>query len=217
MDPAEVVCKGSQGLAPQCSGSNNWPQPMGKTYSVISEEQKGWIAKQRIFFVATAPMSTTGHINCSPKGGDTGRVLDDSTFAYVDLTGSGIETTAHLQENGRIVVMFCAFEGPPKIIRLHGTGSVVYLREEAFGPLAAKFPDVPGIRAIIRVKVSRVSDSCGFSVPFFDFVEDRDGLSVWSEKKGEDGLAEYRAKKNRLSIDSLPGYVVPGPFRGKTD
>jgi hypothetical protein len=190
---------------------------MGKTYSVISEEQKAWIAKQRIFFVATAPMSATGHINCSPKGGDTGRVLDGSTFAYADLTGSGIETTAHLRENGRIVVMFCAFEGPPKIVRLHGTGAVVYLHEEAFGPLVSRFPDVPGIRAIITVKVSRVSDSCGFSVPFFDFVEERDGLSLWSDKKGEEGLAAYRAEKNRLSIDSLPGYVVPEPSSEKTD
>jgi hypothetical protein len=182
---------------------------VGKTYSTISPEHSAWIANQKIFFVATAPISGDGHINCSPKGGDTARVLGESEFAYADLTGSGIETTAHLQENGRIVVMFCAFEGPPKIVRLHGTGEVVYPNDPRFGALAAAFPAFPGTRAIIRVSVSRVSDSCGFSVPFYDYVENRDALEVWAEKKGPEGLAAYRSEKNRVSIDSIPGYEMP--------
>src|SRR5580658_2346066 len=108
---------------------------MGKTHPLISPEQRSWIAQQRVFFVATAPLAAAGHVNCSPKGGDTFRVLGEGEVAYADLTGSGVETTAHLQENGRIVVMFCAFEGPPKIVRLHGAGEVVYPADARFGRL----------------------------------------------------------------------------------
>jgi hypothetical protein len=182
---------------------------MGKTYLSISPEQSAWIAQQKIFFIATAPISGDGHVNCSPKGGNTARVLGENEFAYADLTGSGIETVAHLQENGRIVVMFCAFEGPPKIVRLHGAGEVVYPTDGRFEALAAAFPALAGIRAIIKVSVARVSDSCGFAVPFFDYVEDRDTLGVWAEKKGPAGLAAYWDERNRVSIDAIPGYVLP--------
>ena len=180
---------------------------MGKVHPLISQEVRAWIALQRMFFVATAPLSAAGHVNCSPKGGDTFRVLGEREAAYVDLTGSGVETTAHLQENGRIVVMFCAFEGAPKIVRLHGRGEVVYPADGRFSLLSLQFPKLTGVRAIIRIDVSRVSDSCGFSVPFYDFVEDRDALDQWAEKKGAAGLAAYRSEKNRESIDGIPGYA----------
>lgn len=179
---------------------------MGKVHPLISPERRSWIAQQRVFFVATAPLSASGHVNCSPKGGDTFRVLGDREAAYADLTGSGAETTAHLQENGRIVVMFCAFEGPPKIVRLHGLGEVVYPSDSRFGALASHFPSLPGLRAVIRIEVSRVSDSCGFSVPFFDYVENRDALDSWAEKKGPEGLSAYRQERNWFSIDGIPGY-----------
>jgi hypothetical protein len=182
---------------------------MGKIHSLISQEQRSWIERQKVFFVATAPLSAAGHVNCSPKGGDTFRVLGEHEVAYADLTGSGVETTAHLQENGRIVVMFCAFEGAPKIVRLHGTGEVIYPADARFESLALRFPDLPGLRAIIKVDVSRASDSCGFAVPFFDYVEHRNTLDSWAEKKGPEGLSAYRLEKNQHSIDGIPGYKAP--------
>jgi hypothetical protein len=133
-------------------------------------------------------------------------VLGDREVGYLDLTGSGIETAAHLQENARIVIMFCAFSGPPRIVRLHGRGEVIYPREERFVQLRPSFPEYPGERAILRVALTRISDSCGFSVPQFEYRGPRDALDKWAEKKGADGLAEYRAAKNRASIDGLPGY-----------
>jgi hypothetical protein len=182
---------------------------MGKVHPLISPEMGSWIALQRVFFVATAPLSATGHVNCSPKGGDTFRVISETEVVYADLTGSGIETAAHLQQNGRIVVMFCAFQGPPKIVRLHGAGEVVYPADKRFAGLAALFPSLPGLRALIRVDVSRVSDSCGFAVPFFDYVENRGALDSWAEKKGSAGLSAYREDKNRVSIDGMAGYRPP--------
>jgi hypothetical protein len=180
---------------------------MGKTFDSITAEQREWISRQKLFFVATAPLSPNAHINCSPKGGETFRVLGDSEVAYLDLTGSGVETTAHLQENGRIVLMFCAFDGPPKIVRLHGQGEVVYPTAPEFERLARSFPVLPGIRSIIRVRVSRVSDSCGHGVPLYDFKGNRDILDQWATNKGEAGLAEYRRAKNARSVDGLPGYA----------
>jgi len=178
---------------------------MGKRYDIISTELGEWIALQRVFFVATAPTGANGHINCSPKGGDSFRVLGEHEVAYLDMTGSGIETVAHLQENGRIVIMFCAFDGAPKIVRLHGRGEVIYPTHPNYTLLAAEFPRHPGARTIIRVTVSRISGSCGFGVPRMDFVEARDELARWAEKKGA-GLAAYRSEKNQTSIDGLPGY-----------
>jgi len=192
---------------------------MATTQESISPDLARWIDQQHVFFVATAPLAPGGHVNCSPKGGDGFRVLGPSEVAYLDLTGSGAETIAHLKENGRIVFMFCAFEGPPKIVRLHGTGSVVEpggpryeeLREQfARGggrPEGRPLPigDFPtGARAIITATITRVSDSCGYSVPRLDFVADRDALEKWSEKKGADGLRQYREEKNASSIDGLP-------------
>ena len=176
---------------------------MGKIYEAITPEIETWLAKQKIFFVATAPLSAEGHINCSPKGLDSFRIIDGNTVAYQDLTGSGVETIAHLQENGRIVIMFCAFDGPPKIIRFHGTGEVITSGDEGFEELNAKFPERMGTRAYIKVNVTRISDSCGYSIPLYEFKQDRDVMDKWVVNKGPQGLVEYRALKNKESIDGL--------------
>ena len=177
---------------------------MGKVHDSISDAVRQWIEQQRMFFVATAPLGSDGLINCSPKGHDSLRVLGPTEVAYVDLTGSGVETIAHLHENGRIVLMFCAFDGPPKIVRLHGTGEVISAGDAAFPGLSALFPHYPGTRAIIRVTVTRVSDSCGYAVPTYQFRSQRDTLTRWSEAKGPEGLQKYRKQKNSVSIDGLP-------------
>ncbi len=178
---------------------------MGQKATEISSQLAEWIAKQHVYFVATAPLAADGFVNCSPKGMDSFRIIDATTVAYLDLAGSGIETVAHLKENGRIVVMFCAFEGAPKIVRLHGRGVAVLPQDADFETLAARFPALPGIRSIIRIEVTRVSDSCGYGVPLMDFRSERDTLAAWAEKKGSDGIAEYIRAKNSQSIDGLPG------------
>jgi hypothetical protein len=179
---------------------------MGKNYDILSADLRAWLAQQTVFFVATAPLAAGGHVNCSPKGGDSFRVIGEREVAYLDLTGSGIETISHLQENGRIVIMFCAFEGPPKIVRLHGRGEVIYPGDPTYFDLSQSFAPHHGARAVIRVAVSRISDSCGFGVPHLDFVGHRDALDRWTEKKGAEGLVAYRAEKNRTSIDGITGY-----------
>jgi Pyridoxamine 5'-phosphate oxidase len=178
---------------------------MAKVYESITTEITEWAGAQKMFFVATAPLADTGLVNCSPKGGDTFRILDAQTVAYQDLTGSGIETIAHLKENGRIVIMFCAFEGAPKIVRFHGTGEVIEHDHPEFATLVTLFPYNAGTRAIIRINVTRVSDSCGFAVPRYDFVEPRDVLDKWATQKGEEGVKAYRDEKNISSLDGLPG------------
>ena len=178
---------------------------MGKAYEEISPALAAWIDEQRLFFVATAPLAADGLINCSPKGMDTFRVLGPRSVAYLDLTGSGVETIAHLRENGRIVFTFCAMHGPPKIVRLHGTGEVLRPDHPDFAGLIALFPDYPGVRSIIRAELSRVGDSCGFAVPRYDFVEDRDTLERWAERKGPEGIVAYWEEKNGRSVDGLPG------------
>jgi len=181
---------------------------MGKNYDGIEAATAEWLADQRVFFVATAPLAGEGHVNCSPKGGPF-RVLDPRTVAYPDRTGSGAETVAHLKENGRIVLMFCAFAGPPRIVRLHGTGEVLEAGHPDFGPLVGTFPEDPGTRAVIRVSVDRVADSCGYGVPLYDYVGERDTLEKWARKKGPEGLAQYRRDKNTVSIDGLPAIETP--------
>jgi len=179
---------------------------MGKCYDSLSPDLVSWVAQQKIFFVATAPLLADGHVNCSPKGSDTFRILNEHEVAYLDLTGSGIETVSHVQENGRIVIMFCAFEGSPKIVRLHGRGEVVYPGQPNYSGLSRQFPAHRGARAVIHVTITRISDSCGYGVPLFDFVGNRDVLDRWAEQKGPEGLAAYRRQKNDLSIDEIPGY-----------
>jgi hypothetical protein len=182
---------------------------VGKTYSEITPAIAAWVGQQRLFFVASAPLGADGHVNCSPKGLDCLRILDASTVAYADLTGSGAETIAHLRENGRIVLMFCAFEGPPKIIRFHGHGDVVVPESPDWTALASRMPSHPSMRAIIRVAVTRVSDSCGFGVPLMSYTGERDAVDRWVQAKGLANLPAYRREKNSRSIDGLPA-VEPG-------
>ena len=178
---------------------------MGKVYDAITDKLAAWIAEQKLFFTATAPLAESGRINCSPKGMDSFRILDPHTVAYLDLTGSGAETIAHLRENGRIVVMFCAFDGPARIVRLHGLGEVLEAGTPAYEALAGRFPEMPGARSIIRIEVGRVSDSCGYGVPVYEYKENRDTLEKWAARKGEDGIREYWRANNATSIDGLPG------------
>jgi hypothetical protein len=173
--------------------------------SVIDEGIREFIEAQHVFFVASAPLDPQGHVNISPKGLDTFRILAPSTVAYLDLTGSGIETIAHLRENGRIVFMFCAFQGSPKIVRLHGRGRPVEAHESEFDSLRTHFANLEGARAIIVVDVLRVSDSCGFGVPVLKYENDRPQLQAWVRNKGLEGLKKYRGEKNRTSLDGLPG------------
>ena len=177
---------------------------MSKQLDSIDDELAEWLHRQHVFFVATAPLSEAGHVNCSPKGGDSFRVLGPMQAAYLDYTGSGAETIAHLQENNRIVLMFCAFAGKPNIVRLHGWGEAVMPNTPEFEALAFAFPANPGTRAIIRVSISRVSTSCGFAAPLMEFRQDRDTLDKWAAAKGPDALTEYRQTKNSHSIDGLP-------------
>lgn len=182
---------------------------MGKVLDQIDDAARNFIKAQAMYFVATAPLDKDGLVNVSPKGLDTFRVIDETTVAYLDLTGSGIETVAHIRENGRIVVMFCAFQGPPKILRLHGRGRVVEPQNAKFSALRYLFPEFESTRAIIVVNVQRVSESCGFGVPLLKFEGERDQLRAWARKKGPEGLAQYRAQKNRVSLDGLAGIADP--------
>ena len=177
---------------------------MSKQLDHIDDEMVAWMDQQPVFFVASAPLSAQGHVNCSPKGGDCFRVLNPMQVAYLNFTGSRAETAAHVRENGRIVLMFCAFEGKPNIVRLHGRGEVLTPASPEFDALASSFPPNPGARALVRVNVSRISTSCGFAVPFMEFRADRDTLDRWAAANGPDGLAEYRQAKNAQSIDGLP-------------
>jgi len=181
---------------------------MSDLHECIDTALADWIAKQPVFFVATAPLAASGHVNLSPKGGDTFRVLGPTDVAYLDYTGSGAETAAHLRENGRIVIMFCAFEGSPRILRLHGHGTVIPPEDSAFPELAKPFPANPGTRAIVCVNVRRVSTSCGYAVPFMEFNGRRDALDKWATAKGPDQLKDYRLQKNQLSVDGLPAFEV---------
>jgi len=179
---------------------------MSKQHENINPELAAWIAEQRMFFVATAPLSPNGHVNISPKGGDAFRILGPLEVAYQDYTGSGAETAAHLRENGRIVVMFCAFSGRPKIVRIHGHGTAFTPEHARFQELAARFSDNPGTRAVVHIAVTRVSTSCGYSVPLFEFRAPRETLDQWAATKGPIGLSDYRATKNQSSIDGLPAF-----------
>lgn len=177
---------------------------MADRFDRLDDSLTAFIRSQHVYFVATAPLAADGHVNLSPKGLDTLRVLSPSRVAYLDLTGSGNETAAHLLENGRIVLMFCAFEGAPRILRLHGRGRVVTLASEEGRALAPLFPAIPGARQLVVVDLTRVSTSCGYGVPRLAFEAERDTLVRWAENKG-DALPEYRRRKNARSIDGLPG------------
>ena len=178
---------------------------MADRFSSLRPDLAQWWREQPVFFVATAPAGADGHVNLSPKGLDTFRVLAPDRVAYLDLTGSGVETIAHLRENGRITLMACAFNGNPRISRIYGRGTVHPAGTAGFDALAPEFPELPGRRSIIEVAVDAVTTSCGFAVPLMDLVGDRDRLVEWAEKKGDAGIVEYWGNKNAVSIDGLPG------------
>ncbi|HEX7135013.1 MAG TPA: pyridoxamine 5'-phosphate oxidase family protein [Iamia sp.] len=177
---------------------------MGRTFDAIPDHLAEWMGEQPVFFVATAPLGADGHVNLSPKGGDTFRVVSPTEVAYLDLTGSGAETIAHTRENGRLTVMFCSFDAKPLILRLYGRGSCVQPGDPGWDELAARFPARPGIRSVISLAVERVGTSCGYAVPRMDLVEPRTMLDEWSARKGPEALVDYRAEKNSTSIDGLP-------------
>ena len=177
---------------------------MAKLYPSILPELRAFIEKQQMFFVGSAPLDAAGHVNLSPKGLDCLRILSPEQVAYLDLTGSGNETSAHLRENGRITLMFCAFAGPPRILRLYGRGRTVLPTDADWTELRALFVDYPGVRQIIVADITRVQTSCGFVVPRYDYVGQRSTLLDWATAKSPEALEEYRAEKNFLSIDGLP-------------
>jgi hypothetical protein len=191
---------------------------MGKVFDGIDERLREWIAAQTLFFVASAPLAGDGHVNVSPKGPiGTLRVLDERTVAYLDVVGSGAETIAHVRENGRLVIMLCAFSGPPRILRLHGRGEVVAAGDERFDDLiercAFEQPSVAAARrAIVLTDVTRVADSCGYGVPLMSFEGLRPHADAWAEKKvrvgGAEALLEYQREKNAASLDGLPTVEV---------
>lgn len=187
---------------------------MGKVFDGIDERLASWIASQSLYFVGSAPLDAEGHVNVSPKGPiETLKVVDEHTVAYLDMIGSGAETAAHVRENGRIVIMLCAFDGPPKVVRLHGHGELIQAEDERFEPLALRceFP-VPPVkearRAIVLVRLTRVSDSCGYGVPLMSLKGKRPHMEAWAQKKervgGVKALQDYQREKNAVSIDGLP-------------
>ncbi len=179
---------------------------MSDIFTEITEKQKKWIRKQKIFFVSTSPLSADGHVNCSPKGLDSFRVLGKTRVAYLDFVGSGVETISHIQENERICIMMCAFDGTPKILRLHGKGKVAFKGSMEYEEFMQYFGNErSGIRSVIYVDVTRVSESCGYSVPIYQFVKDRDVLDKWIDRKGEAALHKYVKTHNKQSIDGIPG------------
>lgn len=182
---------------------------MAKIYDTIDDKLAAFIAKQKVFFVATAPLSPDGHVNVSPKGYDAFRILGPKQVAYVDLGGSGIETVAHARENGRITIMFCAFEGPAIILRLYGKARVMQFDEPGFDAELARFPGFERARNIVYIDVDRIADSCGWAVPFYEFKGERDQLRRAIDHRSRDEWAERRYVSNAESIDGLEGLVRP--------
>ena len=176
---------------------------MAKLFNLITEELQQFIINQKIFFVGTAPLSSTGHVNLSPKGLESLRILSPHRVGYLDVTGSGNETSAHLQENGRITLMFCAFQEPACILRLYGQGQTILPGSPEWDSLYPLFPPLAGTRQIIIADIERVQTSCGFGVPLYEYQGQRDTLVNWASKKGEEGVKEYQQKNNLVSIDGL--------------
>ncbi len=179
---------------------------MGKRYSEIGEERREFIEQQKMFFVGTA--APEGRVNVSPKGMDSLRVMDDNRVVWLNLTGSGNETAAHMMENDRMTLMFCAFEGSPLILRLFGHAKVIHPRDSEWNELFPMFPPIPGARQIFDMQVDLVQTSCGMAVPLFDFNDQRDLLVQWAERKGEQGLPDFWENRNQESIDGRPTGIV---------
>jgi len=175
---------------------------MAEFYTELNSDLHSFIQEQKMFFTATAP--TEGRINLSPKGMDTFRCFDNQTVGYLDLTGSGNETAAHLQENGRITIMFCSFSTQPLILRLYGKGKVILPKNQEWQLLSPLFPSLPGERQIIVLNIDSIQTSCGYAVPIYEFKEERNTLITWAKNKGEPGIKEYWQAKNTTSIDGLP-------------
>jgi hypothetical protein len=182
---------------------------VGKTYSTLDVSVRKFIEAQPVFFVGSAPLGSHGHINVSPKGLDMLRIPGPHTIAYLNLTGSGIETISQLDENGRIVLMFCAIQGPPRILRLYARGTVIVPEQTEFPDLAVHFPEFEGTRAIILIGVSRISDSCGYGIQLLHYKGERTQLSAGARKLEPEGLKKYRQEKNQRSIDRIPGLQKP--------
>jgi Pyridoxamine 5'-phosphate oxidase len=180
---------------------------MGKTYDRIDDKLASFIGKQRMFFVATAPLSGGGHVNVSPKGYDSFCILSPLRVAYADLGGSGIETVAHVRENGRITIMFCAFEGPAMILRLYGRARVMQFDEPGFDVELRRFPGFDRARNIVFVDVERIADSCGWGVPFYEFKSERDQLKRYIDNRTQEEWEERRYEANARSVDGLPGLI----------
>jgi hypothetical protein len=177
---------------------------MGKFFDSISDKHSAFIQEQKMFFTASAPLSADGHINLSPKGTDSFRILTPTRVAYMDTIGSGNETSAHILENGRLTIMFCAFDGPPNILRLYGHGYTVLPGDDEWKQLAPHFTLLLNTRQIIVADVHKVQTSCGFSVPYYEYLGERDYMQPWAESKGVEGLEAYKHEKNRVSLDGLP-------------
>jgi len=182
---------------------------MARFYPALEDRHRDFIAAQKLFFTATAP--SDGRINLSPKGMDSLRVLDPKRVAYLDLTGSGNETAAHLRHDGRMTVMFCSFDTEPLILRLYGRGHLVRRQDAAWAELRRHFPALPGERQLIVLDIDSVQTSCGYAVPLFDYRGERDTLARWAEKKGPTGLLDYWREKNTVSIDGLPTGLLENP------
>lgn len=177
---------------------------MGKFHAFITDQHKRFIQSQHLFFVGTAPLQAEGHINLSPKGLDSFRVLSPSQVAYMDIVGSGNETSAHILENGRITFMFCAFAGAPNILRLYGKGYTVLPADDRWNEFASHFVILPATRQIIVADIMKVQTSCGFGVPYYEYKGEREHAHEWAETKGAAGLEAYKKEKNSLSMDGLP-------------
>lgn len=177
---------------------------MGARTSHLTDPLSTFIAKQKVFFVASAPLAADGHVNLSPKGLDAFRVLSPTRVAYLDLTGSGNETAAHVLENGRVTLMFCAFEEPPLILRIYGSGRAVRPSDPDWAELSAHFDLLPGTRQILDIAIREVQTSCGHGVPLMAFQAERMRIPAWALEKGEAGMEAYRTSKNRVSLDGLP-------------
>lgn len=182
---------------------------MGQVYERLDDTLTAFIKEQKLFFVATAPLSGDGSVNVSPKGYDSLAILDAMTVAYLDLGGSGIETHAHVRENGRITLMFCAFEGSPRILRIYGEGESATFGEPGFAEKMALFPAFERARGVVTVRIRRIADSCGWGVPFFEYKGERDQLRRWVDHRPHEEWAERRYESNARSIDGLPGLSRP--------
>lgn len=179
---------------------------MGQRYTELSDKLKAFIEAQKLFFVGTA--AADGRVNVSPKGMDSLRVLDRNRVVWLNVTGSGNETSAHIQENPRMTLMFAAFEGEPMILRLYGEARVIHKTDSEWEELFALFSPLPGARQLFDLSIDLVQTSCGMAVPFFDYTSERPQLNNWARKKGDEGIQAYWKEKNQISLDGKPTYIL---------